>query len=288
MANLKAIRKRIVGVQGTQQLTRAMKLVAAAKLRKAQEAALAQRAYAESLGNVIGHLAQRLGAEAHPLLATREVKRAQVLVYSSDRGLCGAFNLNVCRATEQFFAEQGPDLEEMKLAVIGKKAHEYLTRRDREVGRFYKDMFADISFETISRIGNELSADYLDGSLDALYVIFNWFKSAAVQKVEVKQVLPLNAGLPVAEAGPAVEHVFEPDRTTILDRLFPMYVSIQLYQAMLESVASEMGPRMTAMDNATNNADDLIKRLTLIYNKARQESITTELMDIVGGAEALS
>ena len=266
MANLKAIRKRIVGVQGTQQLTRAMKLVAAAKLRKAQEAALAQRAYAESLGNVIGHLAQRLGAEAHPLLATREVKRAQVLVYSSDRGLCGAFNLNVCRATEQFFAEQGPDLEEMKLAVIGKKAHEYLTRRDREVGRFYKDMFADISFETISRIGNELSADYLDGSLDALYVIFNWFKSAAVQKVEVKQVLPLNAGLPVAEAGPAVEHVFEPDRTTILDRLFPMYVSIQLYQAMLESVASEMGARMTAMDNATNNADDLIKRLTLIYN----------------------
>ena len=287
MANLKAIRKRIQGVQGTQQLTRAMKLVAAAKLRKAQEAALAQRAYADSLADVIGHLAQRLEAEAHPLLAEREVKRAQVLVYSSDRGLCGAFNLNVCRATEQFFAEQGPQLEDVRLAVIGKKAHEYLTRRDREVGRFYKDMFADISFDTISRIGNELSADYLNGSFDALYVIYNWFKSAAVQKVELKRVLPLSVEHPVEESGTGIEHIFEPDRTTILDRLFPMYVNIQLYQALLESVASEMGARMTAMDNATNNADDLIKRLTLVYNKARQEAITTELMDIVGGAEAL-
>jgi F-type H+-transporting ATPase subunit gamma len=288
MANLKAIRKRIQGVRGTLQLTRAMKLVAAAKLRRAQENALALRPYAANLVDVIGHAAGRLGEEEHPLLARRPEKRALLLCFTSDRGLCGAFNLNVGRAAEEFFRTH-PGEGAVTAAVIGKKGNEYLTRRDYPVKHFFKDMFADISFDRISRIGNELTAEFLSGDHDSLYVLYNWFRSAGAQRVTLKRVLPLE--LPEEGDGPPaqdqVEHIFEPSRRAILDTLLPMYVNISLYQALLESVASEMGARMTAMDNATRNAGELIQKLTLLYNKARQDTITRELMDIVGGAEAL-
>jgi F-type H+-transporting ATPase subunit gamma len=284
MANLKRIRKRIQGVKGTQKLTRAMKLVAAAKLRKAQENALAMRAYAEALRQVISHIAARLDEGAHPLIEKREPKQALLLAYTSDRGLCGSFNINVCRTVEQI--SRAGDVE-VGLAVIGKKGNEYLTRRQYEVKHFYKDMFADISYDRISRIGNELAAAYVEGRYDRLQVVYNYFKSPAVQKVTTRQVLPVEIDLACARGPAPVEHLFEPDKRTLLDTLFPMYVNLQLYQALLESVASEMGARMTAMDNATKNAQDLIRRLTLVYNKARQEAITKELMDIVGGTEAL-
>jgi F-type H+-transporting ATPase subunit gamma len=286
MANLKAIRKRITGVKGTQQLTRAMKLVAAAKLRRAQEGALAQRAYAGALMEVIGHVAARLEEGAHPLLERREPQKALLLVYTSDRGLCGAFNLNIGRAAEKFFQEQREAGVEVSISTIGKKGYEHLSRRDYPIGHRYEDMFADITFDNISRIGNELAKHYVEGEYDALHVLFNEFRSPAVQRVTLRQVLPVD--LPMEKGDARVEHIFEPDRKGLLDTLFPMYVNIQLFQALLESVASEMGARMTAMDNATNNAADLIRRLTLVYNKARQETITKELMDIVGGAEALS
>jgi len=287
MANLKAIRKRIQGVTGTQQLTRAMKLVAAAKLRRAQEAALAQRAYADALADVIHHLAPRLESEDHPLLARREVRRCMLLIFTSDRGLCGAFNLNVCREAEKFVAARSAQGQEVLVSVIGKKGYEHLVRRHDEVHRYYDDMFADISFETISRIGNELAKDYTEGGYDALHVIYNWFRSPAVQRVTERRILPVDLSEQSHGEVARVEHLFEPDKKGLLDALFPMYFNIQLFQALLESVASEMGARMTAMDNATNNASDLIRRLTLAYNKARQETITKELMDIVGGAEAL-
>jgi F-type H+-transporting ATPase subunit gamma len=287
MANLKAIRKRIQGVTGTQQLTRAMKLVAAAKLRRAQESALAQRPYAEALGKIIGHLGERLEEGAHPLLAKRPMKKALLLLYSSDRGLCGAFNLNICRAAGQFIDAQGAEDVKVVVSTIGKKGFEYIERREEEIVSNYQDLFADTTFDNISRIGNELAAEYVEGAYDGLFVLYNQFKSAAVQRVTLKQVLPVSLE-DVAQDDNLVEHIFEPDKQKLLDTVFPMYVNLQLFQALLESVASEMGARMTAMDNATSNAADLIKRLTLIYNKARQESITTELMDIVGGAEALS
>ncbi len=287
MANLKAIRKRIQGVTGTQQLTRAMKLVAAAKLRRAQESALAQRPYAEALGKIIGHLGERLEEGAHPLLAKRPMKKALLLLYSSDRGLCGAFNLNVCRAAGQFIDDKGAEDVQVVVSTIGKKGFEFMERREEEIVSNYQDLFADITFDNIARIGNELAAEYVEGAYDGLFVLYNQFKSPAVQRVTLKQVLPVSLE-DVAKDDNLVEHLFEPDKQKLLDTVFPMYVNLQLFQALLESVASEMGARMTAMDNATSNAADLIKRLTLIYNKARQESITTELMDIVGGAEALS
>lgn len=318
MANLKAIKKRIQGVTGTEQLTRAMKLVAAAKLRRAQENAVSARAYGESLDRIIQNLAGRLEGVSHPLMARREPRKALLLIYTSDRGLCGAFNLNVCRAAQKFIEEPEGGFEQVDVAVIGKKGNEYLQRRDCPIRSYYQDMFGDISFDRISRIGNELAQAYVDGEYDGLFVLYNWFKSAASQRVTLKRILPVGSvddqgaavvddqGRPEAPGGlvrwaadtlkidltPPVkstvrEHLFEPDRTTLLDIVFPMYVNMELYQALLESVASEMGARMTAMDNATANAKDLIKRLTLAYNKARQEAITTELMDIVGGAEAL-
>ncbi len=287
MANLKAIRKRIQGVAGTQQLTRAMKLVAAAKLRRAQESALAQRPYAEALGKIIGHLGNRLEEGAHPLLAKRPMKKALLLLYSSDRGLCGAFNLNICRAGEQFIQGQADDGVEVAVAAIGKKGFEFMQGREYPVVHNYQDLFADITFDSISRIGNELAAEYVKGDYDGLFVLYNQFKSPAVQRVTLQQVLPVSLEDTDADDN-LVEHLFEPSKEELLDAVFPMYVNLQLFQALLESVASEMGARMTAMDNATNNAADLIKRLTLIYNKARQETITRELMDIVGGAEALS
>lgn len=287
MGNLKAIRKRIQGVTGTQQLTRAMKLVAAAKLRRAQQAALAQRPYAEALGKIIGHLGERLEEGAHPLLAKRPLKKALLLLYSSDRGLCGAFNLNICRAAEQFIQEHAANDVTVSAATIGKKGFEFLERQGHDVVQNYQDLFADTTFGNISRIGNELAAEYVDGAYDGLYVLYNQFKSPAVQRVTLRQVLPVSLE-DAAQDDNLVEHIFEPDKEKLLDTVFPMYVNLQLFQGLLESVASEMGARMTAMDNATSNAADLIKRLTLIYNKARQETITTELMDIVGGAEALS
>jgi F-type H+-transporting ATPase subunit gamma len=264
MANLKAIRKRISGVTGTQQLTRAMKLVAAAKLRRAQEAALAQREYSLALGKIIGHLGQRLEEAAHPLLTRREAKKELLVVYSSDRGLCGAFNLNICRAAEQFIARKRAEGIAVVVATIGKKGYEAMVRNEHEVHHNYDDLYADSTFDSISRIGNELAQAYVAGECDGLYVLYNHFRSPAVQVVTERAVLPV--ALEQVDSDNLVEHLFE----------------------LLESVASEMGARMTAMDNATQNAADLIKRLTLIYNKARQETITTELMDIVGGAEALS
>jgi F-type H+-transporting ATPase subunit gamma len=287
MANLKAIRKRIQGVTGTQQLTRAMKLVAAAKLRRAQEAALAQRAYSAALMDVISHLAGGLEEDSHPLLKRREMKKTLVLMMTSDRGLCGAFNLNICRTTDHFIEEKEAEGVEVVVSVIGKKGNEHLRREGVVPVSYYDDLFADTSYGSAARIGNELSKQYVDGDFDGLYVVFNYFRSAAVQRVTLTQVLPVQVDVPELGDESCIEHVFEPDKRSLLDTLFPMFVNVQLYQSLLESVASEMGARMTAMDNATNNAQDLVKRLTLAYNKARQEAITTELMDIVGGAEAL-
>jgi len=286
MGNLKAIRKRIQGVRGTQQLTRAMKLVSAAKLRKAQENAISLRAYTDAVMTGISHLAQRTEALSHPLLAVREEKKALVLVFTSDRGMCGSLNLNVCRATEQYVQQSKGVLDRVDLAVIGKKGNEYLKRREYQVFRFYKDLFADVTYDRISRIGNELSQEYVRGDFDSLHVIYTYFRSSVLQRVEHDRILPVETGA-APENTSHVEHIFEPGRQEILDRLFPLYVNTRLYQALLESVASEMGARMTAMDNATKNAEELIRKLTIAYNKARQEAITKELMDIVSGAEAI-
>lgn len=289
MANLKQLRRRIQGVKNTQQLTRAMKLVAASKLRRAQEAVEALRPYANTLDEMIRHVGHTAGADAHPLLRRREMKRIRVLVLTSDKGLCGTFNANVNRAVETFLREEAPNYEEVELLMVGRKGNEYLSRRGAPIKEFYKDVLTQVNYSTAATLGDEISTAFVSEDIDGLFIVYNEFRSAMIQTLTWKQLLPMEeVGDEVAERLGNAEHIYEPTKDAVLDRMLPLYVDTQIYRALLDSQASEMGARMTAMDNATNNAADLIERLTLQYNKARQEAITNELMDIVGGAEALN
>ncbi len=301
-ASLRDIRKRIASVRSTQQITKAMKMVATAKLRRAQESILAVRPYATKMLEVLNSLAQRTTAEAHPLLATREARRIEVVVFTSDRGLCGAFNMNLIQRAERFLTEERGKKEEIGLSFFGRKGRDYFRKRKVDIRREYVNFFGKVDFLLASRIGQELVKDYTENRVDRIYLLFSEFKSAMQQRVILKKILPVasaggseekkadghEAGGATAIIAPrAVEYIYEPSEGEILDRLLPMYVDVQVYQSLLESVASEYGARMTAMENATNNAAEMIEKLTLVYNKARQASITKELIEIVSGAEAL-
>jgi len=286
MPSLKAIRRRLTTVKSTQQITRAMKLVAAAKLRRSQERLLAMRPYAYRIQDIIASLAAREDESAHPLLARRDPKRVLLLVLTSDRGLCGAFNSSINKATDRWIRENEAALDALGLAVVGKKGRDYFARRKVNVRRLYMDVLTNVSLERCARIGEEVTAEYVDNQLDAVYMVYNEFKSAIQQRVKVEQLLPV----PVEKLETEDSHeepIFEPTRAAVLDSILPLHINVQVYRAVLESVASEMGARMTAMDSATNNAKELLARLTLQYNRARQASITKELMEIVSGAEAL-
>lgn len=292
MANLKAIRKRIQGVKGTQQLTRAMKLVAAAKLRKAQEAAVDHRPSVDALASIIRNVAVRQEAADHPLMAVRPPQKILLLVFSSDRGMCGSFNLNVSRRALEFVADQRSLGREVTLVVVGKKGNQYLTQRGVSVAFYHDDVLTDPTYARCSAIGERIARRYIDGAYDEAYVLYNWFKSPVVQMALMRRILPVDLseyeeGGPRAEENTRITHLFEPGQREILDVLFPIYLNMQVYHGLLESIASENGARMTAMDNATGNAQNLIQKLVLQYNRARQDAITTELMDIVNGAEAL-
>lgn len=290
MANLKDLRRRIAGVKSTQQITRAMKLVAAAKLRRAQERIESQRPYAYELRSMIAALAGRCDADAHPLLKRRELKNVDLLVLTSDRGLCGGFNANICRATEHYVHDntdgRGGAHEAVDLALIGKKGRDYFRRRDYSIAAEHMDVLLHADFEHVAEVGDEVISAYVDGELDGLMMVYNEFKSAASQKVVVEQLLPI---VPDEQEGDLsqIDYLYEPSRDEVLRDILPLYVKIQIWRAVLESLASEMGARMTAMEAATNNAKDLLARLTLQYNRARQDAITGELMEIIGGAEAL-
>jgi len=286
MPSLKAIRRRLTTVKSTQQITRAMKLVATAKLRRSQERLLAMRPYAYRIQDIIASLAAREDESAHPLLARRDPKRVLLLVLTSDRGLCGAFNSSINKATDRWIRENEAALDALGLAVVGKKGRDYFARRKVNVRRLYMDVLTNVSLERCARIGEEVTAEYVDNQLDAVYMVYNEFKSAIQQRVKVEQLLPV----PVEKLETEDSHeepIFEPTRAAVLDSILPLHINVQVYRAVLESVASEMGARMTAMDSATNNAKELLARLTLQYNRARQASITKELMEIVSGAEAL-
>ncbi len=293
MPSLKDLRKRIESVKSTQQITKAMKLVAAAKLRQAQERLLQMRPYARGVHEMIAHVAARSETQAHPLLAQREQKRAQLLVLTSDRGLCGAFNTNVIKRAHAYLDSTIPDVdvrrvehEHTELALIGRKGIEYFGKRDYPIRERHLEVLTQPTLERASQIGEEVVADFIDENLDAVYIVYNEFKSAISQRIVVEQLLPIVPAEP--ESGDsAVDFRYEPTKEAILDALLPMYVNVELYRAVMESLASEMGARMTAMENATRNATELIASLTLTYNRARQSAITTELMEIVGGAEAL-
>jgi F-type H+-transporting ATPase subunit gamma len=289
MPSLKEFRRRIVSVKSTRQITRAMKLVAAAKLRRSQERIVELRPYAYSIRDMVAEVAIGNDAEAHPLLETREPRKTLLLVLTSDRGLAGAFNTNINKLAYNWCKDHVSEREHIELHVVGRKGRDYFKRREFELGKVHVDVLPEVNFQKATRIGRELVASYIDGDFDEVWVVYNEFKSAIAQEPTLEKLLPIE---PTEAWMDEHQHVssdtlFEPTRNAVLDALLPLHIHVQLFRAMLESVASEMGARMTAMDNATNNATDLLDRLTVQYNRARQAAITTELMEITSGAEAL-
>ncbi|MFP2904744.1 ATP synthase F1 subunit gamma [Pyxidicoccus sp. 3LFB2] len=293
MASLRDIRKRIRSVKNTRQITKAMKMVSAAKLRKAQDAILAARPYATMLDQIIADLSARSGDEnlTHPLLVARPVKKVELVLLTSDRGLAGGFNSNVIRRANRFLYENTA-LERIQLATVGRKGNDFFRNRGQAIRKDFGGLYQRLNYRAAADIAEELVASYLNGEVDAVHVVYNEFVTAITQKVSVVQLLPLQtlggAGQAPTEGTTAlVDFKYEPDRQAVLDRLVPQAVNIKLYRALLESVASEHGARMSAMENATSNASDMIGSLTLTYNRTRQAVITKELMEIVSGAEAL-
>jgi F-type H+-transporting ATPase subunit gamma len=280
--SLKALRKRIGTVRSTQQITKAMKMVAAAKLRRAQEAAERARPYTAKLAEMLAAVAAGIEPEAHPLLARRPERRIDLLVLSSDRGLCGGYNANLFRFAEDFTRKKGE--VETALVVVGRKGLDYYRRRARRIVVNRVGILGTPVPALAAELAAELTRRFTEEETDAVYLVYTAFRSVISQ---VPTVVPL---LPVAsptEAEPAVDYIFEPERPELLARLLPRYVEAQIIQALLEAIASEHGARMSAMDNATRNAGDMIAKLTLSMNRARQATITKELMEIVSGAEAL-
>ena len=283
MASLKAIRKRISSVRNTQQITKAMKMVAAAKLRRAQEAVIRSRDYADKLTEVVGGLVSEGGILEHPLVRPREQEsRVLLLVLTADRGLCGGFNANLMRRSQSFLSSPG---REVRLGVVGRKGVEYFKRRQIAVseqivaaaGIAPRDLARDLMARTMPYFAGE--------QVDAVYLLFTRFRSAISQIPTIERLLPIEA--PAGIADNPREFLYEPNRAAVIGEFLPRYVEVKIFQAVLESIASEHGARMTAMESATKNASEMIESLTLEMNRARQASITKELMEIVGGAEAL-
>lgn len=285
MASLKSIRKRINSVKSTRQITKAMKMVAAAKLRRAQENVLAARPYAEKLTEVLQRLSGSGGQAGNPLLQKERAERALLIVVSSDRGLCGGFNANICKAAEGFIRENTSRYSEISILTIGRKAHEYLRRR-ATIRKNYSNILSTLNYQEAALIGQELIEGYMADEYDEVYILYNAFRSVMSQDITLKQLLPIEAPQGTDEEF-LPEAICEPSKEELLTELFPKHIEVQVFHAMLESVASEHGARMTAMDSASKNATDMIGKLTLQYNRARQAAITTELMEIISGAESI-
>lgn len=333
MATLRDLRKRLKAVKNTQKITKAMKMVAASKLRRAQLAIIQARPYALRMDEVLAHIVERTDIDSHPLLAYRIPKRVELVVLSANRGLCGGFNSTILRAAEQFIANNQAVYSHIGVATIGKKAKDHFLRRGTKLDASYDGLGDKPTYEAAANIAIDLSTRFRKGELDAVYLLYNEFKSAISQKLTVHQLLPIrpldgwqdnsalvrigelaaisgnvnaapgrttdlenieggdiewepSARLDVDDSG--FEHVFEPNRADILDALLPQHLAVQIWRALLESTAAEHGARMSAMDAASRNAKDVIERLTLSTNRARQASITTELVEIVSGAAALA
>ena len=298
MANLKAIRKRISSVKSTQKITRAMKMVAGARLNRAQQRIVALRPYARQVDEVLSEVVRAIGANSledpHPLLARRPEKQVLLVVISGDRGLCGAFNANVNKRAEALWKAKVAEGVDVKFATIGRRARDYLRRRSAPFLQDFEGVWEDLGLSQARRIARTLLAPFLRGEVDAIYLVYNEFKSAMTQQVISRTLLPLAEVAPAAEeaagghdAEPAPEYIFEPNQQSIFEQLLPMYIEITLLRALYDSVAAELGARMTAMDSATKNAAEMIASLTLRYNRQRQAVITTELIEIIAGSEAL-
>jgi F-type H+-transporting ATPase subunit gamma len=293
MPNLKDIKKRISSVKNTRQITRAMKMVAAAKLRRAQEAILNSRAYAYRIYSILLALSQREEV-SHPLLEKREEKKIKLVVLAGERGLCGAFNSSVFKETKRFIREKESAGISVAIDCVGKKANDMFKNREG-YQRYYEGILGRATYAESSKIADGILQDYLAGEFDAVYLVYNEFKSAIQQRVQVEKLIPISTDAPegvrgileLAEKDRYHKTLFEPSKEELLEAILPRHFRTQFFRSVLESVASEHGARMSAMENATSNASEMIESLTLEYNKARQASITKELMEIVGGVEAM-
>ena len=282
MANTIDIRRRIRSVKNTQQITKAMKMVSAAKLRRAQERMFAARPYSAALRQVLSSVATRVEELRHPLLETREEQKVLLLVVSSDKGLAGAFNANVIKAAQNAIRER--NWTAVEVMPIGRKANDFFRRRTIPIRREATQVFQALSLETAQEIAKTISDDFISGRADAVYVAYNEFKSIIAQTVRVERLLPIDRAWD--EVATAVEYLYEPSPVQILNDLLPKHIEFQLYRILLESAAAEQGARMAAMEAATKNAKDMIDHLTLTYNRIRQASITKEIIEIVSGAAA--
>ncbi len=286
-ANLRDIRKRISSVRSTQQITKAMKMVAAAKLRRAQENMIAMRPYATKVYEVLTRLAARTARDAHPLLAQRDPQCLELILFTSDRGLCGAYNINLIQRAEKFWEEEKNKYVQIFFSFVGRKGRDYFRKRKIPTHWEKINFFGRVNYEMAAQIGQELIRAYTAREVDMICVLYSEFISPLHQRPILKTILPIEPGSGEENFGFGVDYLYEPSAAEILSQLFPLYIEVQIYQAMLESLASEYGARMTAMENATKNAAEMIDKLTLFYNKVRQASITKELIEIVSGAEAL-
>ena len=292
MANLKEVRNRIASVSSTQQITKAMKMVSAAKLKRATNAIVQLRPYANKLRDILSNLSASLEASHSPYIQEREPKRVLIVAVTSNRGLAGAFNANILKAVNQLIAtkyEAQYRQGNVSIVAIGKKAQDYYEKRKYNVIGNNNELYNDLSFENTSKITEVIMKGFVDGDYDRVEVVYNHFKNAAMQFVFTEQLLPL----PRPEVSKEnnlhkVDYILEPSQEEIVDQLIPKSIKVQLYKAVLDSHASEHGARMTAMDKATDNAGELLRNLKLSYNQARQAAITTELTEIVSGAAALS
>ncbi len=291
MATLRDIKGRIKGVKSTQQITKAMKMVSAARLRRAQENIINARPYSKKIAELLRHLLSAQKDFENPLFVEREVKSIALIVVTSDRGLCGAFNMNIIRTAEQMVKD---DLIEfyrngkLQLYCLGKKGNDYFTKRNYPVVGSYPGIFSNLKFEFASGLIKELTNKYLSGEIDKVLVVYNEFKSVIQQKTTSVQIVPIKPFETEAnETASAADYIYEPDRTSIINALLPKHLNTQMWTILLESYAAELGARMTAMDMATENAKELIRSLQLTFNKVRQASITKEILEIVSGANAL-
>jgi F-type H+-transporting ATPase subunit gamma len=287
MATLKVIRKRIGSVRNTQQITKAMKMVSAAKLRRAQEAAVQARPYAEKMTELLKNVAARVANDAHPLLTPREEKKVQIVLFTSDRGLCGGYNTNMIRAAEAFIRQQAGD-RQIELTLVGRKGGDHFRRRGAKIADRYVDILYKAADELAGEIAQKLISRFVSGEVDAVYILYSRFRSALSQVPTLEKLLPVALAESIeVQAQQQTEYLYEPGVEQLLASLLPRITGVTVQRALLEATASEHGARMTAMESASGNASKMIGSLTLQMNRARQASITRELLEIVGTAEAL-
>jgi F-type H+-transporting ATPase subunit gamma len=290
MATLREIRRRITGVRNTQKITKAMKMVAAARLRRAQEAIISTRPYARKLGELLRHLVTKVDVNLNPLLVTRETKNVLLVVVTADRGLCGSFNGNIIKASiNHLKAYSGLNV---RMLTIGRKGSDFFGKRNFNVISKHPGIFTDLDFSDAREVVQEVTEGFLNGEYDRVDVIYNEFKSVIQQRIVIEQLLPIPPeemkGKGDLHSLAQVDYIYEPSSSEIIKTLIPRHLNFQMWRILLESNAAEQGARMSAMDNATENAKELIRDLTLKFNNARQASITKELLEIVSGAEALT